>query len=241
MQLKTYFQIIGAAAAFLCMPAVADVTVGLPADSSTGNAYPFGSFYSGQYQQVYTASAFSGPITISDLEFFNTQSDSGATSMTSGNWTISLSTTSADWNTLSSTYSSNIGGDNTQVFSGNLTQPWAFGDTLQISLSTPFAYNPANGNLLMDVMVSGVSEPGGADIFFDTNGFNNGTENGNTIMGRVYFNTFFSQNIVDSGYGLVTGFSTVAAIPEPDIYVMMGIGLALMGFVARRGKLMEAA
>ena len=35
------------------------------------------------------------------------------------------------------------------VFSGNLSQPWAFGDTLHINLTTPFAYNPADGNLLM--------------------------------------------------------------------------------------------
>lgn len=75
----------------------ADVIVGLPADSNAGNCFQFGCDYSHsnggspEYQQVYTASQFTGPITITDLEFFNTQIDEGATSMNSGNWTISLS------------------------------------------------------------------------------------------------------------------------------------------------------
>ena len=33
----------------------------------------------------------------------------------------------------------------------------------------------------------------------------------------------------------------IAPIPEPEIYAMMGIGLALMGFVARRRKQKTAA
>jgi len=242
MQLKRYFQTITAAVALLCTaPAFADLIVGSPADADTGNCFPFGCIYSGEYQQVYTAGAFSGPITINDLEFFNTSSlNRGATSTPSGTWTISLSTTSADWNTLSSTFASNIGGDNTMVFSGNLSQPWSFGDTLQINLSTPFTYDPGNGNLLMDVTVSGSSPGAGGDIFFDTNGFNGGAMNGNTFMGRVW--NLQDVNTVNSGYGLVTGFSTVAAIPEPEIYAMMGIGLALMGFVARlRNKRQENA
>ncbi len=114
------------------IPAAANVTVGLPADAESGNCYPFGCAYSGEYQQVYASNQFSGPITITNLEFFNKQFNSGATAMNSGTWTISLSTTSADWNTLSGIFSSNIGSNNTQVFSGNLSQSWAFGDTLVI-------------------------------------------------------------------------------------------------------------
>ena len=105
----------------------ADIIVGLPPDANTGNCAPFGCSYSGQFQQVYTAGAFSGPITIADLEFFNTAVNTGANSMNFGIWTISLSTTSADWNTLSGTHASNLGADNTVVFSGNLSQPWVFG------------------------------------------------------------------------------------------------------------------
>lgn len=207
-----------------------DPIIGLPADSGTGNCFPFGCAYSGEYQQVYTNSQFTGgPITITDLEFFNTQDNAGATAMNSGNWTISLSSTTADWNTLSPTYATNIGADNTVVFNGNLSQPWAFGDTLTINLTTPFTYNPGSGlNLLMDVNVAGATAPGGT-IFFDTNGYNGGNFNGDTIMGRVFCpgGVACGAGSINAGYGLVTGFSTgPATVPEPS-----QTGLALVGLL----------
>ena len=48
-----------------------------------------------------------------------------------------------------------------------------------------------------------------------------------------------SGNVVGIGGGSYGGTLTVftaAAIPEPEIYAMMGAGLGLMGFVARRRK-----
>ena len=144
-----------------------DVIVGSPSDAGTGNCYPFGCAYSGEYQQVYTSSQFAtGPVLITGLEFFNTQFDVGATGMNSGNWAISLSTASVDWNTIGTTYANNIGPDNTLVFNGDLSQPWSFGDTLTIGLTTPFTYDPSQGNLLMDVNVTGASDSNG-DIYFD--------------------------------------------------------------------------
>ena len=221
---------VGAVLLFLAAsnPAFASVIVGLPADSGTGNCYPFGCNYvSSQYQQVYTQGAFSGPITITGLEFYNTQYNSGATGMNTGTFTLSLSTTSADWNTLSSVYANNIGGDNTQVFSGSLAQSWAFGDTLVIAFSTPFTYTPGPGaNLLLNIIATGTGDAAG-DIYFDSNGNNSGGFNGDTIMGRVYL-----SGSVNSGYGLVTGFDS--AVPEPATFAMLGGGIALLAAVRLR-------
>jgi hypothetical protein len=230
------------ATAILCvafiagLPAFAGiVVVGLPADAGTGNAYPFGSAYDGEYQQVYNGGQFSGPITITNLEFYNTQFNSGATAMNSGTWTIGLGVTSADWNTLNSQMSLN--GSTTTVFSGNLFQPWAFGDTLVINLSTPFTYNPGNGNLLMDVVVSGATDAGGV-IYFDTNGYNNGMFNGNTFLGRVYCpggTNCGGFGTVNSGYGLVTGFSFGTTTPEPGSLALFGSGVVgLMAMLRRK-------
>jgi hypothetical protein len=205
-----------------------DPIIGLPADPNYGNCFPFGCAYNGSYQQVYISSQFSGPITITGLSFYNTQVNDEATAMNSGTWTISLSTTSKNLDTLSTTFSNNIGPDNTQVFSGNLAQSWAFGDTLAIVLTTPFTYNPSSGNLLMTVVATGTTAPDGF-IYFDTNG--EAEEGGDTIMGRVYCSEVEGAGVdcgptglVDSGFGLVTDISSAVVSKETLTVTETGLG-----------------
>lgn len=230
--------------AWLVAGVVACLTVAHPGMASpivvggsagTDNCFPWSCNYVGEYQQAYDKSAFSGPITITGLEFFNTQYNSGATAMSSGTWTISLSTIAAGPGGLSTTYADNPGGDNTQVFSGNLSQPWAFGDTLTILFSTPFTYNPANGNLLMDVSASGMTTPGNF-VWFDAN-------NDGVVMGRVY-NMYGGPTGTMDNLGLITGFlNGPASVPEPGNLAWFGLGLALLafgGFMARRKRLAAA-
>jgi hypothetical protein len=141
-------------------------------------------------------------------------------------FTISLSTTSADWNTLSLSPTQNIGADDTQVFSGNLDQPWAFGDTLSIAFSTPFTYDPSEGNLLVN-MFTPHSGSGDYNAAFDANGFDNWGYDGNQIFGT------WSSYTVRSGYGLVTGFDT-GGTPEPATLALLSAGLAGVALLRKR-------
>ena len=73
----------------------------------------------------------------------------------------------------------------------------------------PFLYDPGQGNLLMDVVTSGVTNPGGS-TFFDVNSTGG-------FFTRVYCSggvACGTNGTVDTGYGLVTGFSGTN-VPEP--------------------------
>jgi hypothetical protein len=201
----------------------ADVTVGAPAATGSGDCIPFGcNFFdfdeTFDYQQVYGSTNFSTPITITDLEFFNTVDFSGGgTEAQAGSYVLSLSTTQAAVNGLSTDLSGNLGPDNTIVYSGGV--PTLSGGVLRFVLSTPFTYDPSKGNLLLDVQVDYEDTEG--LIFFDLNG-----EGG---LASQAFPT--DDGVFVSGSALVTRFSTT--VPEPSTWAMMLIGFAGLAYAYR--------
>jgi hypothetical protein len=146
---------------------------------------------SGRVQQVYNASEFwTGPILIRGF-YWRPSADTNygfrfQTVLT--NFQVNLSTTSAQADQLSSTFADNIGPDETVVFQGKTRIASRFkpgpGNTRQFDIFVrfkhPFFYDPAQGNLLVDIrnfQFSGaayVSEFGGSDggsraVAFDPN------------------------------------------------------------------------
>ena len=145
---STALAILAGSGMFCSLAAANTVTIGT---SNEANADPFyGEYYSGEYQQVYSSSLFSGPVEITGITFFcATTPVSGCPGGTTinGGLTIDLSTTSAGINSLSLTYSANLGSNNALFFTGTVTNVLSF-------TGGPFLYNPSQGNLLMDVDIT---------------------------------------------------------------------------------------
>jgi len=137
-----------------------DLIVPNTAISGAPNSFPFGFNTPSHYQQAYDASMFSLLGTnggyITSVAFRG----GGNTVSYSYPLVVSLSTTPVAVNNLSSTFTNNLGADNTIVYSSsfNIGVFPSWKSLLQfqyvISFSTPFFYNPTNGNLLLDIQIT---------------------------------------------------------------------------------------
>lgn len=145
----------------------------ITAEGSISNFYPFGMdstnphnqnpLVSQRYQQAYDASLFSGytaPLTISRISFRPDFEYGSAFTTTLLDIQINLSTTPTALGSLTGVFANNLGSNDMVVvnrgpltlssgFTGPVGGPMAF--DILIDLDTPFIYDPAAGNLLMDV------------------------------------------------------------------------------------------
>ena len=202
-------------------------------EGDVNNLFPFETGGIVRYQQVYASSEFAGPIAINQIAF---RPDSvvgfGFSQVLSG-VQIHLSTTSAAVDGLSTTFSDNIGADNTLVYSGSLSLSSAFtagpGNTrafdIIINLQTPFTYTPSQGNLLLEIQVPS----GGFGPAFDASDI----VGDSTSRIRAFSSTTATTGFVDS-VGLITQFDGTP-IPEPATILISGLGLAGL-IVARRRR-----
>ena len=228
-----------ARAVFIVSPGAQATTEG-----NANNGFPFNiaafGLNSQRYQQVYLASEFagvSGPQFVTQIAFRPDAGSGGAFSATLPNIQINLSTTPRGPDGLSTTFADNVGANDTVVSSGPLTLSSAFAGPaagpkafdIVINLLTPFIYNPAAGNLLLDVRNFG----GGRTTQIDAqNTSADPTSRAFTIMANGVNNP---TGLVDS-FGLVTRFD-LTPVPEPSGVVLLGLGgVGLLGWLRRRGQ-----
>lgn len=219
--------------------------------SASGNCFPFGgcppSNTNIEYQQLYSHYTFGlEPLEITGISFKPEQGQPSAFGPTPIELTITLSTTQTQAGSIygdpfnkpiTTSFSENLGTNTQVVFSGTAVLSSSGNNIFDISIpfTTPYLYDPTQGNLLV-----GVSDINGSVPFI---GFAAG---GSILLSRYYNNILGdAPNIsTEVGYGLATNFSSVSnptpapfpelPVPEPKTYVMMLAGLSLVGFMARR-------
>jgi len=100
-----------------------------------------------------------------------------------------------------------------------------------IHLQTPFAYNPAAGNLLLFIdNISGASSNVGTDFFDAVNPAGDAVSRVFSAEGSPNDTT----GSVDS-VGLIAQFNAATtAAPEPGYFVLTGLGMALIGSWRRK-------
>jgi hypothetical protein len=201
------------------------------AEGDVNNTLPFFGEFSSRYQQVYRSSEFSTAGLITGLFLRTDEQFGGPFSQTVPSVRIDFSTTAFGPDALQPVFALNVGSDNTMVFNGSLPLssassgpgPRAFDIT--VPFATPFFFNPALGNLLLDVRV------------FQGNPFAGVVFDASSVVGdsvsRVWFENVNAEigRITDS-IGVVTKFQTdvqslpVAPTPEPASLVLLATAIA---------------
>lgn len=155
-------------------------------------------------QEVYRSSQFPGaPIVITALRFRPAEYPYGDAFFTTiSNIQINLSTTTNGPGALSPTFADNVGTNDTLVYSNALTisSDYTGGDSgpldsdIIIQLQRPFSYNPAEGNLLLDIRH--FSDDSGNDAYISA--FNETNDTGSRVVSsNPYAATGFTNSITD--------------------------------------------
>ena len=205
---------------------------------------PFNSTVSTRYQNIIAASQFSGitgPSFITQIAFRPDSTQATTFSNTFSNVQINLSTTSQTVAGLSPTFADNVGLNDQIVYSGALTLATtnqSLGATkafdIVINLQTPFLYNPAGGNLLLDIR----NFSGGLTGFFDAQGDPTGTVQRIVISdGIAGTGSAGSATGTVQAAGLVSRFAlTATAAPEPGSLALLLPLIGSMGVLRKRRK-----
>jgi hypothetical protein len=158
----------------------------------------------GAYQQIYAGSAFSGPITIKQIAFASSSQLTSGSGTATYNFNISLSTTAAAPNGLSTNFAANRGADLVQVFSGTVAATVTHDDQFDLVIDiAPFTFDPANGNLLLDVTFNAPTQfTGGSALYFRA-GFDSNTSRAASATGSA-------AGAFTDGFGLRTRFTSAA-------------------------------
>ena len=136
-------------------------------DGNSSSGWPL-DVATGRLLYIYDSSHFTNngvnfPILITQIRY---RANAAAATWTGSTAQLSmdLSTAALDYNSISTTWNSNHGSDRTNVFNGTITIPPGSSVTgtpgpfyATVTFTTPFLYNPALGDLVIDTTHSGIT------------------------------------------------------------------------------------
>ena len=224
----------------LAQTSYADTIVVPNANTNTEGNDGLGSNTLLRLQQVFASSQFvaaGGPIIITQIAVRIDGFGSGFT-YTNPNLQINLSTTGMAPDGLSAAFASNVGADDTVVRNGSITTSSANTGPpggpkdfdVVMTFTTPFLYDPALGNLLIDLRSTGwLFGP----AFFDTQ--ETVGDSVSTLDGNL-------NSPTGSGFtrGFITQFTFTPTaprpVPEPTTLLLLGSGLVGIAAKVRRNR-----
>jgi Carboxypeptidase regulatory-like domain/Domain of unknown function (DUF4214) len=158
----------------------------------------------GIYQQVYGSSAFTGPVTITQIAIASSSQITSGPGTATYDFKVSLSSTGVAPGRLSTDLAANRGADFVQLFSGQVTSTITANNQFDLLIDiTPFTYNPDNGNLLLEVEMNSPTQFTGGPVLYFRAGFDSKTSraaNPGGVPGGAF----------TDGFGLLTRFTTLA-------------------------------
>src|SRR5262249_9781187 len=134
---------------------------------------------------------------------------------------LGLSTTSASVDAPATDFAANRGADFTTVFSGTIAYTAVNGTFDLVFSTTPFTFNPSQGNLLVDLNITSASTVGGNIPFLG------GVGPSSPAVSRVYtFGGTQGNTVSTDTLTLLTEFNGTA-VPEPSSLALGGIAVAI--------------
>jgi hypothetical protein len=191
------------------------------------------------YQQVFSASQFDAldPASVFTAIAFRPNVGEKASSITYTSFQLTLSTTTARPDFLSTLFANNLGSDAKVVYSGALslattsigtpTKPANF--DASIPFQSSFAYDPSQGNLLVDIVLSG---PNTNSTSFFLDAANTAGDSVSSLLAATGGMNPSGPTGSASTTGTVIQFTST--VPEPSTFVLCASFAALF-YLWRRG------